>query len=63
MLATVAIDYLGESNKPNEYYNTNKMHREIVSKTLCTSCRNKLLREVIIYGLTREEAWVREKRG
>ena len=63
MLATALIYYLEKYKKPNEYYNTNKMYREIISKTLCTSCRGKLLREVIIYGLTRERTWVRGKRG
>ena len=53
MLATAFIYYLEKYNKPNEYYNTNKMYQEIISETLCTSCRGKLLREVIIYGLTR----------
>jgi hypothetical protein len=53
VLLTVATDYLEKAvKKLNEYYCINKMYQEMFSKSLCSSCRSKVLKWIIMCSIT-----------
>jgi hypothetical protein len=53
ILLTVSLDYLEKAtSKLNEYLSVNKMYQEIFSRSLCSTCRSKILKWILAYSVT-----------